>query len=386
MLKLMLCLLLQQPNLDELVAPVALFPDSVLAQVLAAATYPLDVVEAARWQEANKNLKGEALKTALDKKKWDPSIKALVGMPEVLQSMNKKLSWTRQIGEAFVDHPKEVMAAVQDFRARSQAAGKLTSTASTKVVDQQGAIRIEPTDPGHIAIPTYSVERVNEGTYIPAGAPAFGTSEYDSMYGMYGSWGMDWWGGGPWIAPPVNVEINNNWNFNRGQINPQVSATAMANAQNAQATRWQYQNPRATTAAATASTMRPATKNTPGNTPGTKPAPGTRPAPNPATKQAIAKQQPRNQYRGDRPSNANLNAQNRQKLAAAFGDYGRGSNVAAARQRGQQSRQGWHGRSYRPPPPRQAPQQRNAFQNYGNGRQAAMQSSRGRGSRGGRGR
>jgi hypothetical protein len=238
------------------------------------------------------------------------------------------------------------------------------------------------------------VERVNEGQYVPAGEPAFGTSEYNSMYGF---WGMSWGASGLWVAPPpgdVDIQINNQFNnIDRGQINQQNlqnARNAYSSSSMAQATPWQRTDPRAktttTATGANAATARTNAANRAANA-------------SPATKQAAANamaQRPKQPQsarpgRGDRPpTNPNVAAQNRQRVAAAFGDYGRGSNVSSARARGMQSRQSYGrspGWSNRPPPTaRQAPQQRNAFQSYGNGRQAQMQSARGRGSRGGRGR
>jgi len=100
-------------QLEALVAPIALYPDSLLVQVLMASTYPLEVVQAARWAKANTSLKGDQLDAALEKQNWDPSVKSLVNFPQVLTMMNDKLDWTQQLGDAMLSQQKEVMAAVQ---------------------------------------------------------------------------------------------------------------------------------------------------------------------------------------------------------------------------------------------------------------------------------
>ena len=113
-----------QEELDQLVAPIALYPDSLLAQILMASTYPLEVVQAERWVKANQKLKGDALTTALEKENWDPSVKSLVNFPQVLDMMNEKLDWTQKLGDAFLAQQKDVMATVQKLRPEGQGAGQ----------------------------------------------------------------------------------------------------------------------------------------------------------------------------------------------------------------------------------------------------------------------
>ena len=109
-------------------APIALYPDTLLSEVLMASTYPLEVVEAERWVSANKNLKGDALKAAVDKQDWDDSIKSLVATPSVLEMMSTKLDWTQKLGEAVIGQQADVMDAIQRLRAKAQANNKLQST------------------------------------------------------------------------------------------------------------------------------------------------------------------------------------------------------------------------------------------------------------------
>ncbi len=115
----------KQEELDQLVAPIALYPDSLLAQVFMASTYPLEVVQAGRWVKANQNLKGDALTAALEKENWDPSVKSLVNFPQVLDMMNEKLDWTQKLGDAFLAQQKGVMDTVQKLRAKAEAEGNL---------------------------------------------------------------------------------------------------------------------------------------------------------------------------------------------------------------------------------------------------------------------
>jgi len=115
-------------ELDQLVAPIALYPDPLLAEVLMASAYPLDVVQAERWLESNKSLKGDQLKAAVDKQPWDDSIKALTATPSVIQMMSSKLDWTQKLGDAVVNQQPDVMDAVQRLRARAQSTDKLQTT------------------------------------------------------------------------------------------------------------------------------------------------------------------------------------------------------------------------------------------------------------------
>ena len=151
--------LLSNQQLDALVAPIALYPDTLLSQVLIASTYPLEVVEAARWADANKNLKGDALKAAIDKQSWDDSLKALAATPSVLAMMNEKLDWTQKLGDAVLAQQPDVMDAIQRLRQKAQANNKLPSTKQqTVTTEQQGSrqvIAIAPTDPDTIYVPYY---------------------------------------------------------------------------------------------------------------------------------------------------------------------------------------------------------------------------------------
>jgi len=150
---------LKPEEIVALVAPIALYPDNLLAEVLMASTYPLEVVQADRWVSANKNLDQDQLKVALDKQPWDSSVKALVATPSVLTMMGTKLDWTQKLGDAFLAQQTDVMDAIQRLRARAQANNKLTSTREQTVTVRQEqnrqVIAIEPTEPNTVYVPYY---------------------------------------------------------------------------------------------------------------------------------------------------------------------------------------------------------------------------------------
>src|SRR5215471_12911575 len=128
---------LKPQQLDALVAPIALYPDSLLAQVLMASTYPLEVAQADRWVNDNKNLKGDALKDAAEKQTWDDSVKALVATPDVLSMMSSKLDWTQKLGDAVLAQQPDIMDAIQRLRQKAQANNKLTSNQQQTVSTEQ---------------------------------------------------------------------------------------------------------------------------------------------------------------------------------------------------------------------------------------------------------
>ena len=127
-------------QLQQLVAPIALYPDSLVAQVLAASTFPEQVVEADRWVQAHPDLKGEALGKAVDQQPWDPSVKALTAFPSVLGNMDKNLSWTSSLGDAYYNQQQDVMNAVQEMRRRAEQAGNLKTTPQQSVTTQDSSV------------------------------------------------------------------------------------------------------------------------------------------------------------------------------------------------------------------------------------------------------
>ena len=196
-------------QLDNLVAPIALYPDPLLGQVLAACTYPVELVEAQQWLQANGNLHGQQLTDAARQQNWDASIQALVAMPDVLAKLNQDIQWTTDLGNAFLAQPADVMAAVQRLRGRAQANGRLQSnqqeTVTTETQNGQQAIEIQPADPQVIYVPTYDPAYVWGppvwGEYPPLYYPAYGFGWYPGFniglcFGGWGGWGWGGWGWG----------------------------------------------------------------------------------------------------------------------------------------------------------------------------------------------
>jgi Protein of unknown function (DUF3300) len=142
-------------DLQQLVAPIALYPDALVAQILAASTYPTQIVEADRWMQGHGNLKGEELAKEVDKLDWDPSVKAIAQFPSVLENMDKNLSWTSSLGEAYISQPQDVTDAVQVLRQQARNAGKLNSNEQEKVSTQGSTILVEPADPEVVYVPAY---------------------------------------------------------------------------------------------------------------------------------------------------------------------------------------------------------------------------------------
>jgi hypothetical protein len=200
----------QSPEqLQQLVAPIALYPDSLVAQILAASTYPEQVVEADRWMQAHPDLKDEALGQAADQQPWDPSVKALTAFPSVLGNMDKNLSWTSSLGDAYYNQQDDVMDAVQVMRGRAQEAGNLRTTPQQTVTTQESTIVIEPASPEVVYVPAYDPWVVYGGPIVawPGWYPypgiwyegpylSFGVGFGIGFYGGYGwgwhHWGSDW--------------------------------------------------------------------------------------------------------------------------------------------------------------------------------------------------
>jgi hypothetical protein len=197
-------------ELQSLVAPIALYPDALVAQILTAATFPDQVAVAYYWLEQNKTLTGTALVTAVDQQAWDPSVKALTQFPTVLGNMSKNLTWTSQLGEDYHNQQAEVMAAIQALRAKAKAAGNLKSGSQITVVQQSPqVIVIQPTNPQIIYVPQYNptiiygtpyvVPGYTTGDVVAAGVVSFGVgmavgAMMSSSWG-YSSWNCNWYGG-----------------------------------------------------------------------------------------------------------------------------------------------------------------------------------------------
>lgn len=215
-----------QEELDRLLAPVALFPDPLLAQVLMASTYPLEVVMAARWSKANPGVTGAALEEAMQKQTWDPSVKAMTSVPQVLDRMSQNVDWVHKLGDAFLGDQKAVMDSVQGLRKKAQDAGNLKTspeqTVRTETVETKQVIIIEPAQPNTVYVPTY------DPAYV-YGPWWYGYPPY-AMYppGYYYGTGMAFatgilvgaaiWGNCNWGGNNVYIDHHKYNNFNRTEI------------------------------------------------------------------------------------------------------------------------------------------------------------------------
>jgi len=231
----------EQEELDQMLAPIALYPDSLLAQILMAATYPLEVAVADRWVKANRNLGGDQLNDALDQKDWDPSVKALVAFPQVLSMMSEKLEWTQKLGDAFLDQQEEVMDTVQNLRAKAQEAGNLSDTEEQRVIAEDGGIAIEPAQPEVIYVPVYDPFVIYGPWWYPAFPPFFFPPPPGVVIivGRIGFWrgvvvGRTWgyaWGRWDWHHHHIYVNVNRQININR---------SLSVNRANIQTAQWQH--------------------------------------------------------------------------------------------------------------------------------------------------
>jgi hypothetical protein len=196
-------------QMQQLVAPIALYPDSLVAQILAASTFPEQIVEADRWAQAHPDLKGDDLGKAVDQQPWDPSVKALAAFPSVLGNMDKNLSWTSSLGDAYYNQQQDVMDAVQVMRQRAQEAGNLKTTPQQTVATQDQTIVIQPASPDVVYVPAYDPWLVYGGPVVAwpgwypypgiwFGGPylSFGAGFGIGFFGGYGwgwpHWGFDW--------------------------------------------------------------------------------------------------------------------------------------------------------------------------------------------------
>jgi uncharacterized membrane protein YgcG len=196
-------------QLQQLVAPIALYPDSLVSQILAASTFPEQVVEADRWVQEHPDLKGDALGQAVDQQPWDPSVKALTAFPSVLGNMGKNLSWTSSLGDAYYNQQQDVMDAVQVMRQRAQRAGNLKTTPQQAVSTQDSTIIVEPASPDDVYVPAYDPwvvygDPIAEwpgwypypGIWFDGSYPSFGAGFGVGWFGGYGwgwhHWGCDW--------------------------------------------------------------------------------------------------------------------------------------------------------------------------------------------------
>jgi hypothetical protein len=208
-----------QAQLDQLLAPIALYPDQLLGQILIAATYPLEVVEAARWLQdpGNAALKGDALAQALDQQDWDPSVKSLVPFPAVIQMLNGQLQWTQKLGDAFLAQQGDVMDSVQRLRHEAWNNGRLQSTPQQVVTSNGPDIVIQPADPNLVYVPYYDPNVVYGGWAYPDEPPYYFAPPPGYVYGPvvagigfgigYGVFGPFWgWDDFDWRRHRVHID------------------------------------------------------------------------------------------------------------------------------------------------------------------------------------
>ncbi len=217
-----------QQELDQLVAPIALYPDTLLAQVLMASTYPLEIVTADRWVKTNPGLKDKALEDALQKQTWDSSVKSLTVFPQVLAMMSDRLEWTQRLGDAFLAQQKDVLASVQTLRGKAVTQGSLKDskeqTVATTQENNTTVIKIEPTNPEVVYVPTYNPTVVYGAWPYPAYPPYYwyppGYVAGGALLGFTAGVivGGALWGGVNWGHGDVNVNVNRYNNFNRTNI------------------------------------------------------------------------------------------------------------------------------------------------------------------------
>ena len=240
----------KQEELDQMLAPIALYPDSLLSQVLMAATYPSDVADAAKWSKAHPDQKGDAAVNAVADQPWDPSVQSLVAFPQVLATMEQDPDWVQRLGDAFLAQPEDVMDAVQRLRAAAKKAGNLESTEQQKVIveqapqTQQSVIVIEPAQPQVVYVPSYNPTVVYGSWWYPSYPPVylppppgyvFGTALVSGIaFGVGIGITNALWGGCNWGRRSVDINVNryNNINVNKRLNVNQKNVNWNHNAQN----------------------------------------------------------------------------------------------------------------------------------------------------------
>jgi hypothetical protein len=238
-------------EIDQLVAPIALYPDALLAQVLAASTYPLEIVQTARFVQQNKELKGEKLMAAAKDKDWDPSVKAMLEFPDVLLMMNEKLEWTEKLGDAVLSQQKDVMAGVQRLRQKAEESGNLKTTQEQKVIVEKETktIIIEPANPQVVYVPTYNPTVVYGVWAYPAYPPypvyppgyaataAFSFAAgvaVGAAWGGYGGWRCGWG------SNEVDINVNKQNSFTQNNYNNSQKYQKKETGQTSQKQNWQH--------------------------------------------------------------------------------------------------------------------------------------------------
>ena len=235
-------------ELEQMLAPIALYPDSLLTQILMASTYPLEIVQADRWAKKNKDMKGDALAKALEAQPWDPSVKSLVNFPDVLTMMSEKLDLTQKVGDAFLAQQKDVMATIQKLRAKAEASGNLKTTKEQVVKVEKEVIIIESASPQVVYVPTYNPTVVYGAWPYPAYPPAYYYPPVATPYAFAAgvavgaAWGYAW-GHSDWHGGDVDIDYNRNTNINNNINRDKYKQQAQQKRQGGQAgqgNKWQH--------------------------------------------------------------------------------------------------------------------------------------------------
>jgi hypothetical protein len=211
-------------ELTQMLAPLALYPDSLLSDILMASTYPIEVVEAERWLKQNQNLKGDELDNALQEKTWDSSVKSLCHFPDVLNAMSDKLDQTTKLGDAFLSQQDDVMDTVQELRGKAQEQGNLKTTKEQKVIAENDVIQIKPADPGIIYVPVYNPLYVYGPWWYPAyppyywyypPGPVIAGGIISFGFGFFVGLGISSWSWFDWHHHRIDIDIHKTSRFNR---------------------------------------------------------------------------------------------------------------------------------------------------------------------------
>src|SRR5712691_9473693 len=236
-----------QQELDQMLAPIALYPDSLLSQIFMASTYPLEVVEAASWSRANPGLTGEAAVNAAGERDWDASVKSLAAFPQVLAMMDLHLEWTARLGDVFIAQEPQVMETVQNLRQKAYEAGNLRSTEQVTVYEQGDAYAIEPARPEVVYVPYYDPRVAYGSWWWPAYPPVY-WAPWPGYYvypGFAFAWGAGvivrsgfFFGGCDWRARHVTVV--NVTNITNVTVNRQVVVNRPGPGRNGQPVVWQH--------------------------------------------------------------------------------------------------------------------------------------------------
>ncbi|HSK44464.1 MAG TPA: DUF3300 domain-containing protein [Candidatus Binatia bacterium] len=217
-------------QLDSLVAPIALYPDPLLGQMLVASTYPLEIVQLHQWLEQNKTVKDKALADAVMKKGWDPSVQAMAVFPDVVKQMATNIAWTDDLGNAFLAQQNDVMDAVQRMRTKAVEKGALTTTekqkVETKVVEQKTVVVVQPAKTEVVYVPSYDPVAIWGTPYYPYPAYAYPAYPAGGMLLGFGvglavgaAWGGGWGWNTGWGGNNVYVNRNNTFVNNYSRVN-----------------------------------------------------------------------------------------------------------------------------------------------------------------------